>query len=81
MAERLSCGKRAGVRVLPHRPFIQLFLHIGKVDEITLQCSMFHDTKYLNILSWCYSEKGTPVLFPNTEVKLLCTDGTSFEGE
>ncbi len=31
--------------------------------------------------SWCFGSGGTPVLIPNTEVKLTTTDGTSQEGE
>ncbi len=30
----------------------------------------------LKFVSWCFDREGTPVLIPNTEVKLLRTDGT-----
>ena len=35
----------------------------------------------MSVVCWWFGNGGTPVLIPNTEVKLICADDTSFMGE
>ena len=69
--ERFAISEKVGgsIPLIPTmQPNKKVRHHVTRLNNDTLIV--------LNILSWCFGGRGTPVLIPNTAVKSSCADGT-----